>query len=158
MTARKTWPIELWICDVTGEGHHEVSAFTPGPDFDPDAYQRYVPAGPETDPPAARLIHERLLELDGLDQHDQYTEILRVAKPAEEAGEAMQALIAYHGVNPRKAKGPLSDLVQELADVVLAAKVAIESFSHDSTEVVAQREREVLARLEALAGEGNGDA
>lgn len=108
-------------------------------------------SGRSTNPPigVARDISRRLAAMDGLDQADRYTEALRVAKITEEAGEAMQALIAYHGTNPRKPRGPLEEVIKELADVALTAKVAIESFGFDADAAVARREREVLVRLQA---------
>ena len=99
----------------------------------------------------AALIAARLSELDGLDQRSRYTEILRVAKITEEAGEAMEAVIAYHNANPRKNHGTIVDVIKELCDVALTAKIAIESFGFDANTELGAREAEVLARLRNLA-------
>jgi NTP pyrophosphatase (non-canonical NTP hydrolase) len=99
----------------------------------------------------AGQIADQLSAREHLDHRDPYIELLRVGKLAEEAGEAMEALIAYHGANPRKAGGgKKADVVKELADVAVAAKVAIESFGFDSNYVVGMRERHVLKRLSDL--------
>lgn len=101
----------------------------------------------------AEQIADQLSEMDGLDRDSPYVEVLRIAKIVEEAGEAMQALIAYHDVNPRKARGGLDDVVKELADVALTAKVAMENFGYDSVYVLRQRERAVLKRLKAASAQ-----
>lgn len=49
---------------------------------------------------------------------------MRVGKVLEEAGEAWGAWAAYRHQNPRKPQGPLSDVVAELADVILTAATA----------------------------------
>lgn len=99
-----------------------------------------------------RSIADLLSALDGLDRTDRYVEVLRVAKIVEEAGEAMEAMIAYHHVNPRKARGSIDDVIKELCDVALSAKIAIESFGFDANDELAHREGGVLERLQALAG------
>lgn len=103
----------------------------------------YHPASP------ARRIADTLAAMDGLDRTSRYVEAIRVGKLMEEAGEAMQALIAYHHVNPRKPAGTLADVIKELCDVALTAKVAIESFGFDADREVARRESDVLDRLNA---------
>jgi NTP pyrophosphatase (non-canonical NTP hydrolase) len=99
---------------------------------------------------AAERIADRLTELDGLDRGDRYTQMMRVTKLAEEVGEVAEALIAYHGVNPRKEPGSLADVLKELSDVAVAAKVSIENFGVDSDAAVAAREQQVLERLAAI--------
>jgi NTP pyrophosphatase (non-canonical NTP hydrolase) len=96
-------------------------------------------------------IADQLSAMDGLDRRDRYVEALRVAKIVEEAGEAMQALIAYHDVNPRKPAGTLRDVIKELCDVALTAKVAMESFGFDADVELAARERAVLTLLREAA-------
>lgn len=97
--------------------------------------------------PTVTRIADTLSAMDGLDRSDRYTEVMRIAKIIEEAGEAMEALIAYHDVNPRKEPGSLDDVVKELCDVALTAKVAIENFGHDAEASLRYREAEILARL-----------
>lgn len=50
----------------------------------------------------------------------------RVTKVDEETGEVQQALRAYLGENPRKPRGPVEDLIKELADVAACALGALE--------------------------------
>lgn len=99
---------------------------------------------------SAALIAARLRDLDGLDQSSRYAEMMRVAKVAEETGEAMEAVIAYHNVNPRKGRGSIDNVIKELCDVALTAKVAVESFGFSAELELEKREREVLERLRAL--------
>ena len=66
----------------------------------------------------------------------------------------MQALIAYHHANPRKPAGSLDDVIKELCDVALTAKVAIENFGRDAEEELALRERAVLGRLRMAGRNG----
>jgi NTP pyrophosphatase (non-canonical NTP hydrolase) len=77
------------------------------------------------------------------------TEIgLRVAKVAEEAGEAVGAWIGLVGHNPRKGVTHTdTDVAAELADVVLAALVAIRSLGRDPAAVLGQRVRTVVDRI-----------
>lgn len=96
-------------------------------------------------------IADLLSAMDGLNRADRYVEVLRVAKVFEEAGEAIQALIAYHDVNPRKEAGPISDVIKELCDVALSAKIAVENFGFDAEWQLALREDDVLQRLRAKA-------
>jgi NTP pyrophosphatase (non-canonical NTP hydrolase) len=54
----------------------------------------------------------------------------RVSKVAEEVGEAIQALIGTTGQNPRKGvTHQFSDVVEELADVIITGYLAIQHFS-----------------------------
>ena len=88
----------------------------------------------------------RWLEQEGLGG-DQLI-ALQLLKIGEEAGEASGAWIGATGVNPRKGvTHTRRDVADELADVVLAALVAIESLGYDSREVVATCAEKVLARL-----------
>lgn len=89
--------------------------------------------------------------MDGLDNASKHVEAIRVGKCAEEVGEAMQALIAYHHVNPRKPAGPRSEVIKELCDVALTAKVAIWSFGDDAESKLAEREAAILSRLRAAS-------
>lgn len=69
----------------------------------------------------------------------------RVAKVVEEAGEAVDALIGVTGQNPRKGEyGSQSELLDELADVVLTGMYAIQHFTKDrdaTLEIVLERAR-----------------
>lgn len=50
----------------------------------------------------------------------------RCMKVGEEAGEVQEALRAYLGENPRKPRGTLDDVVEELLDTAVAALAAVE--------------------------------
>ncbi|MGI5213759.1 hypothetical protein [Plantactinospora sp. CA-290183] len=71
----------------------------------------------------------------------------RVLKVAEEAGEAAGAWIGMIGQNPRKGVShDRDDVAAELADVALAALVAIESLDLDARRVLAARADRVRRR------------
>lgn len=57
----------------------------------------------------------------------------RVSKIAEEVGEAIAELILATGQNPRKGHHPehMTNLMQELADVVMTGILAIQHFTKD---------------------------
>lgn len=87
-----------------------------------------------------------------LDQHngsgpDELT--CRILKVTEEAGEAAGAWIGVIGQNPRKGvTHSTDDVAAELADVALAALVAIESLGFDAAQVLNDCAGKVLARLD----------
>lgn len=77
---------------------------------------------------------------------------MRVMKVTEEAGEVAQAWIGVHGANPRKGYShTLDDVATELADVVLAALVAMESLGFRPEKTLATRVVELNERLNAGA-------
>lgn len=77
---------------------------------------------------------------------------MRVMKVTEEAGEVAQAWIGAHGANPRKGYShTLDDVAGELADVVLAALVAMESLGYRPEKTLATRVAELHERLDAAA-------
>lgn len=130
--------------------HDLLCAYRLGAWHCPSCGDRCVVIPARTPASRSRQIARVLSDLDGLDQRDRYTEALRVAKIVEEAGEAMQALIAYHHTNPRKPSGSIEDVIKELCDVALTAKVAVESFGFDAEAELRRREDVVLSRLPAL--------
>lgn len=74
----------------------------------------------------------------------------RVSKVVEEAGESIEALIAWTGQNPRKPRvdgyeGRVA-LMDELADVVITAVLAIQHFTKDADETT----NRLIDRLEFL--------
>ncbi|MGH8881367.1 MAG: MazG-like family protein [Stackebrandtia sp.] len=74
---------------------------------------------------------------------------LRIMKVGEEYGEAVAAWIGVTGQNPRKGETHNSgDVAAELADVVIAALVAIASLGHDPDSTVASRTARLTARLD----------
>jgi len=77
---------------------------------------------------------------------------VRVLKLAEEVGEAAQALIGVHGWNRRKGQhASEEDLLDELADVMITAGVAIAGFTADpgrAGAVLTRRLATVMARAD----------
>jgi 8-oxo-dGTP pyrophosphatase MutT (NUDIX family)/NTP pyrophosphatase (non-canonical NTP hydrolase) len=75
---------------------------------------------------------------------------VRVLKLTEETGEAAQALIGMQGWNPRKGiSATRDDLLDELADVMLTAAVAMAGITQDARqagEIFQRRLATVLAR------------
>lgn len=75
---------------------------------------------------------------------------VRVLKLAEETGEAAQALIGMQGWNPRKGVSATEgELLDELADVMLTAAVAMAGITQDTRlaeEIFQRRLATVLAR------------
>lgn len=74
----------------------------------------------------------------------------RVTKGGEEAGEVQDALRAYFGENPRKPRGPLEDVLKELADEAASALGALEHLTgHQghSVDIVLDRMRETDERV-----------
>jgi phosphoribosyl-ATP pyrophosphohydrolase len=66
----------------------------------------------------------------------------RITKIAEELGETVQAFIGYTGQNPRKGvTNGREEVLNELADVVFTATLALQHFVKDPQEV-----RDILRR------------
>lgn len=86
-----------------------------------------------------------------LDEHNGFglNELtLRALKVTEEAGEAAAALIGYFGQNPRKGQRHTpTEVAEELADVVMAALVAIASLGVDPQPVIQRLATRVLSRV-----------
>lgn len=75
---------------------------------------------------------------------------VRLLKVTEEAGEAAAAYIAATGQNPRKpVTGSHADVAAELADVVMAALVAMHALGSEPSLVVASCLAKLDARLPA---------
>jgi NTP pyrophosphatase (non-canonical NTP hydrolase) len=80
---------------------------------------------------------------------------LRVLKVAEETGEAAQAWIGATGQNPRKGvTHSRADVAGELADVVMAALVAIASLGIDPGAALVAKAGAVSARVRAARTSG----
>ncbi|MEU3457109.1 MazG-like family protein [Micromonospora sp. NPDC006766] len=76
--------------------------------------------------------------LDAINGRSREETALRIMKVTEEAGEVAAAWIGTLGQNPRKGiTHTTDDVANELADVVLAALVAIATLDRDPAEVVA---------------------
>jgi NTP pyrophosphatase (non-canonical NTP hydrolase) len=73
---------------------------------------------------------------------------IRILKVTEEAGEVAQAWIGQAGLNPRKGTTHTPrDVVDELADVVLTAMVAMASLGFDPEEAVTRCAAKINGRL-----------
>ena len=73
---------------------------------------------------------------------------MRIMKVGEEFGEVVTAWIGLAGQNPRKGVTHTGDdVADELADVVLAALVAVHSLGYDPALVLGRRARTVLTRI-----------
>jgi NTP pyrophosphatase (non-canonical NTP hydrolase) len=112
---------------------------------------RVVPREPPSSAERAPYAVARDLarKLDGFGAHLNAREraFLRVGKLTEETGEAMEALIAWQNLNPRKPAGSFDDVLTELADVALAAFIAIYSLDRDAELVLTRRAGELAERM-----------
>ncbi len=80
---------------------------------------------------------------------------MRVLKVAEEAGEAAAAWIGATGQNPRKGvTHTRADVAAELADVVLAALVAVASLGIDPATALSDKAAAVSARIQHVTEHG----
>jgi NTP pyrophosphatase (non-canonical NTP hydrolase) len=86
--------------------------------------------------------------LDKTNGRSPHENAARVLKVTEEAGEAAAAYIGAVGQNPRKGftHGP-DDVADELADVIIAAAVAMHSFDDDPATVLTAKLRKAAERL-----------
>lgn len=83
---------------------------------------------------------------------------VRILKLTEEVGEVAQALIGMNGWNPRKGRhATQADLLDELADVMITAGVAMATFTADAGDVFQRRLDAVMARA-GLAAAPSDDA
>ncbi|MFJ6566726.1 hypothetical protein ACIQNU_04855 [Streptomyces sp. NPDC091292] len=112
------------------------------------------PTGGDDDPGAALWdvvagIVAALDEANGRCPHENAARLLKVT---EEAGEAAAAYIGAVGQNPRKGftHGP-DQVADELADVIIAAAVAMHSFDPDPASTLAAKLHQAAARLNASA-------
>ncbi|MFG2959647.1 hypothetical protein ACGF5O_38730 [Streptomyces sp. NPDC048291] len=77
--------------------------------------------------PIAARIAAALNSANGTGEHEA---AMRLMKVAEEAGEASAAYIGMTGQNPRKGiSHTTADVANELCDVIIAATVALYSFT-----------------------------
>lgn len=78
-------------------------------------------------------------------------EHIRILKLSEEVGEVAEAYLGMTGTNPRKGQThDIEDVRSELADVALAALVAIASLNGNPMAELAERARFVKQRLEGV--------
>ncbi|TCC45436.1 hypothetical protein E0H73_44910 [Kribbella pittospori] len=87
--------------------------------------------------------------LDASNGHDDHQLTLRILKVTEEAGEAATAWYGALGNNPRKGMTHTRhDVALELADVALAAFVAIKSLGFDPAATLRECSTKVIERLD----------
>lgn len=75
----------------------------------------------------------------------------RLMKLTEENGEVSQAYFGMMGINPRKGvTHTLDDLCDELADVMLAAAIALATFAEeDPAGIVERKMAKLMKRIDA---------
>ncbi|MFG2962288.1 MazG-like family protein [Streptomyces sp. NPDC048288] len=99
--------------------------------------------------PVAARIAAALNAANGTAEHET---AMRLMKVTEEAGEASAAYIGMTGQNPRKnITHTTADVAEELCDVIIAATVALHSFT-------AAPAADLTAKLDAVARRLAGDA
>ncbi|MEU9345235.1 MazG-like family protein [Streptomyces sp. NPDC048278] len=92
--------------------------------------------------PVAARIAAVLNATNGTAEHET---AMRLMKVTEEAGEASAAYIGMTGQNPRKGiSHTTADVADELCDVIIAATVALHSFSDTPAA-------DLTAKLDAVA-------
>lgn len=76
---------------------------------------------------------------------------MQMLKLAEEYGEAVSAWIGYTGQNPRKGvTHSLDDVLDELADVAIAAMVGIQRLGADSAAVIGVKIAQMQGRYDRV--------
>jgi NTP pyrophosphatase (non-canonical NTP hydrolase) len=86
--------------------------------------------------------------LDGANGRDQASVSFRILELVEEAGEAASAWIGLTGHNPRKGvTHTAAEVAAELADVALAALIAIESLGVDHETALRECAVKIAERL-----------
>ncbi|MEU7021899.1 MazG-like family protein [Streptomyces sp. NPDC046203] len=94
------------------------------------------------------------LDADAAPASAEDTRLLRVLKISEELGEVAEAVHGALGANPRKGSShSWSDVVKELADVIVTAAVALDTVSGDAEAAVAQQLRDRKTEEPAAAGD-----
>lgn len=84
-----------------------------------------------------KTVDEAATWLDRANGRDDHELTCRILKVAEESGEAAKAWIGCQGQNPRKGVvGDRAAVAAELADVAMAALVAVASLGVDPREVM----------------------
>jgi NTP pyrophosphatase (non-canonical NTP hydrolase) len=102
------------------------------------------------DSPLWSVVSGIVAALDRANGRSPHENAARLLKVTEEAGEATTAYLGAVGQNPRKGftHGP-EDVADELADVIIAAAVAMHSFDPDPAAVLAAKLRTAADRLTA---------
>jgi NTP pyrophosphatase (non-canonical NTP hydrolase) len=84
--------------------------------------------------------------------HGEVPAAIRLLKLTEEVGEAAEAFLGVHGLNKRKGVcRSREDLLDELADVIITAAVAMSGITGDADEARSHFERR-LATVTERAG------
>ncbi|WP_180686269.1 MazG-like family protein [Streptomyces gossypiisoli] len=101
--------------------------------------------------PVTARIAAALNEVNGTTPHET---AMRLMKVTEEAGEAAAAYIGMTGQNPRKGTThTAADVADELCDVIIAAAVALHSFTTHPPAVLDAKLHAAARRLHAPASE-----
>jgi NTP pyrophosphatase (non-canonical NTP hydrolase) len=116
-----------WRCDRRGQLDCDINVSSPDVDIDVAS----------ADPPAPKSS-----------QWDGSVEI-RLLKLTEEVGEAAEAFLGVHGLNKRKGVcRSQQDLLDELADVIITAAVAMSGITGGADEARSHFERRLAAVTE----------
>ncbi|MEU2333956.1 MazG-like family protein [Streptomyces sp. NPDC013172] len=95
-------------------------------------------------PVAARIA----AALNTTNGHSEHEMAMRLLKVTEEAGEATAAYIGMTGQNPRKGiSHTTADVAEELCDVIIAATVALHSFTATPAADLTAKLDDVARRL-----------
>ncbi|MFI5661560.1 MazG-like family protein [Streptomyces sp. NPDC051684] len=88
------------------------------------------------------------VSLDAANGRDEHELAMRLLKVSEEAGEVAAAYIGATGQNPRKGTTHTrGDVMQELADVIIAAAVALHSLTDHAPSVLDAKLHAAARRL-----------
>jgi NTP pyrophosphatase (non-canonical NTP hydrolase) len=100
---------------------------------------------------AGAAVKRSVAWLDARNGRDDHQVTLRILKVSEEAGEVAAAWYGALGNNPRKGiTHTRHEVAMELADVALAAFVAIESFGFNAAAVLEECSAKVASRLDPI--------
>ncbi|MFG2789973.1 MazG-like family protein [Streptomyces sp. NPDC048419] len=106
--------------------------------------------------PVTARITAALNAANGTGQHET---AMRLIKVVEEAGEASAAYIGATGQNPRKGTThTAADVADELCDVIIAAAVALHSFTTHPPAVLDAKLHAAARRLEVAASQDGTQA
>ncbi|MBF6046409.1 hypothetical protein GO001_14435 [Streptomyces sp. NRRL B-1677] len=97
--------------------------------------------------PVTARIFTALNVANGMDEHET---AMRLMKVVEEAGEASAAYLGMTGQNPRKGTThTAADVADELCDVIIAATVALHTFTPHPPAVLNAKLHAAARRLHA---------
>lgn len=107
---------------------------------------------------AGAVVKRSVAWLDASNGRNDHQVTLRILKVSEEAGEVAAAWYGALGNNPRKGvTHTRHEVAMELADVALAAFVAIESLGFDAAATLKQCSAKVASRLDPIEAQEISD-